>query len=149
MPCPTQQPGPWPHREGSAIRYSCAWSVSLGLRLSPAFPSSAAAAHAHWSAWLSVSLLHTSPKQPVRLARASEAELAAGGGASAVEGAAAASPLWLWTRARRHPRSSCYRCCTWSGKRVFLPGRLPHLFFPAEACLSAPPLLLWGSGQSC
>lgn len=33
------------------------------------------------------------------------------------------------------PRSSCSRCLTWSGKRVFLPGRLPHLFFPARGCL--------------
>lgn len=33
------------------------------------------------------------------------------------------------------PPSSCSRCCTWSGKRGFLPGRLPHLFFPAKGCL--------------
>lgn len=103
----------------------------------PAFLSSgsAAAAHSHWSGWLSISPLHTSPKQPVRQARVREAELVAGGGASALEGTATASPLWLGTERGGIPRSSCSRCCTWSGKRVFLPGRLPHLFFPARGCL--------------
>lgn len=106
----------------------------------PVFPpsSSAAAAHFHWSGRLSIIPLHTSPKQLVRQARASEAELAARGGASAVDSASAASQLRFWKRARRHPGSSCYGCCTWSGKRVFLAICPTSSSQPEPVCLLCP-----------
>lgn len=134
----TQRSGPRPLSDGSAIRPGTPLG-QLFWRCSflPAFPSSGsvAAAHSHWSGWLSISPLHTSPKQPVKQARVREAELVPGGGASSVEGTATASRLWLRTERGGIPRCSCSRCCTQSGKRVFLAGRLPHLFFPARGCL--------------
>lgn len=42
------------------------------------------------------------------------------------------------------PRSSCSRCCTWSGKRIFLPDLLPHSSSqPKAVCLASPALRFW------